>query len=180
MRYPNPMYRAMASWALAVSLGAGAIALAILGRTLNRQNQVVEADQHAGGNIIVRNEVVRLWLPQTLLELAKRQTANTVIRTHDDLRRTLDGQHQRNVWYALTVRGHQVSGEFGDITFIRWPHRDTRNFPELLDVLAVAAQRPPRDTPMDYSVATLYVVPDHLVDREPREVIGEVLATGLH
>ena len=114
-------------------------------------------------------------VPQTLIELAKRQTLPSRIRTHEGLQRTLECLRQRDVWYALTVRAHKVNGERVDLTTIRWPYRDSRYFPELLDVLALAAGEPPSDPTPGFSNVSISVLPDDWLTREPREVMHAAL-----
>jgi hypothetical protein len=75
------------------------------------------------------------------------------------------------------LRAHQVNGGFEDITLIRWVYSDSAGFPELIDVLAVAAGEPPSDFDFDCSNLTVSVLPDRLLHREPREVMRDELAT---
>jgi hypothetical protein len=158
-----------------IVIGGGSLGLTLFASHLARQDRVPEPDNHPGSGIIVRSEVLRLWLPQTLIELAKRQTLPSRIRTHEELQRTLECLCQRDVWYALTARAHKVNGERVDLTTIRWPYRDSRYFPELLDVLALAAGEPPSDPTPGFSDVSISVLPDDSLKREPREVMREVL-----
>ena len=141
---------------------------------LDRLKQLEPADR-PGSGIIVRSELLRLWLPQTLTELAKRQSQFRVVRTHEELQRFLELQDRKDLWYALTMRGHQVNGDFVDITFIRWPYDDPLHFPELLEILATAAGNPPRDPDADFSTASVHIIANDSLNREPREVIAELL-----
>jgi hypothetical protein len=179
MCHSNSIYRAVAPWALAVFLGAGILAIAVFGHLLDQHNQSVDANHRPGDNLIIRYEVAQIWLPQSLSELAERNTTKDAIRTHEELRRALERGHNEHVWYALTVRGHQTNAEFGDITFIRSPYSDQTNFAEFMDILAVAAGNPPADNAVDYSVASIDVLPEELLNREPRAVVRELLAPRL-
>ena len=87
-----------------------------------------------------------MWLPKTLTELARRQFQSLVaIRTHDELRRFLEGVDQKEFWYALTVRTYQVNGDIEDLTLIRWPYTDPEHFGEFAAVLALAGGNLPAD-----------------------------------
>ena len=163
-----------------IVIGGGSLELALFASHLAHQDREPEPDNHPGSGIIVRSEVLRLWLPQTLIELAKRQTSPSRIRTHEELQRTLECLRQREVWYALTARAHQVNGERVDLTTIRWPYHDSRYFPELLDVLALAAREPPSDPTPGFSNVSISVLPDDSLKREPRDVMRDAIGTHRH
>jgi WD40 repeat protein len=130
----------------------------------------------AGDGIIVRSQVLRVWLPKTLTELAVRQFPSLVaIRTHDELRRFLEGVDQKDLWYALTVRSSLANGEIEDLTVIRWPYQDPDHFSESAAVLALAAGSVPIDQTVDFSTAALHFLPEDLTGRAPREIMGELL-----
>ena len=154
--------------------GAGSIGLTFFASSLARQDQLAGSDNEPGDGIIVRSEVIRLCLPRTLIELAKRQTQQPPIRTHEDLRRRLEVQHHRDLWYAVTVRGLQVNGEFVDLTFIRTPYTEPARFAEFLEVLAAVTGNPP-DLWRNLSSATVHLIPETLSERDPREVISELI-----
>jgi hypothetical protein len=128
-----------------------------------------------GGGIVVRSEVLHLWSPEALMELARQQARAPVVRDHGGLRRSLELRGQQDLWYALTVRGHQVNGLFADMTVIRRPYRDPESFPEFLNVLAVAGGDPPRDPGPDFSTASIHLIPAELARREPSGAIAELL-----
>jgi hypothetical protein len=141
---------------------------------LARQDQLAGSDNEPGDGIIVRSEVIRLYLPRKMIELANRPTQQTPLRTHDDLRRRLEIEHHRDLWYALTARGLQVNGEFVDLTFIRRPFDEPDRFPEFREILAAVTGNPP-DLWMNLSSARVQLIPDELSGRDPREVISELL-----
>ena len=117
---------------------------------------------------IVRSEVLRLWLPGTLTEMARDRSQPGFPRTHEDLRRYLELQHQQGLWYALTMRAHHADGRFSDVTVIRKPYDDRLVFPELLVVLATAAGNAPESTVSDFTKASIHLIADESVNREPR------------
>jgi hypothetical protein len=92
------------------------------------------------------------------------------------LQAILERRGQTDLWYALTTRGRQVNGAIADITVIRHPHRDSEHFQEFLEVLATAAGDPPHDPTLDYSGAEVHILPRELSDREPREVVEELIS----
>jgi hypothetical protein len=155
---------------------AGVVGLARLSFHVARQAQKLEPADRPGAGIIVRSELLHLWLPQALTELAKRQSQSRVVRTHEELRRFLELQDRKDMWYALTIRGHQVNDNFVDLTFIRRPYDDPLQFPEFLNILATAAGHPPRDPDADYSNASVHILAQELLKSEPREVMAELLS----
>jgi hypothetical protein len=57
-----------------------------------------EDNDRPGGGIVVRTEVLRLWLPEPLSKLAKRQSRTPVPRDHGELQRILELDHQEDLW----------------------------------------------------------------------------------
>ena len=169
-RFANGISTISGTLLMVIVMGAGSTGLTFVATHLARQDQPAASDDEPGGGIIVRSEVVRLFLPRTLIELANRPTQQTPLRTHDDLRRRLEIEHHRDLWYALTVRGLQVNGESVDLTFIRRPYDEPDRFPEFLEVLAAAVGNPP----CKLVRAAVHLIPDELSVREPREVISEL------
>jgi hypothetical protein len=164
---------------MVIALAGGSIGLTFFARHVARVNQAIESDQHFGSAKVISESAVRLWLPGRLVELATRRTTQPPIRTHEELRRVLEVEQQRDVWYALTMRECRDDGATSDLTTIRWPYDDPRNFVEYPEVLAVAAGNRSSDSTVDFSLVSVCVVPDHSCDRTPREVIAEVLGTDL-
>ncbi len=95
--------------------------------------------------------------------------------THQGLQDVLERQNQKNLWYALTIRGHQVNGEFIDLTIIRKAYDDPNGTPEMVQILKAVAGNPPRTPARDFSTASVHIIPDDSLIREPREVITELL-----
>jgi hypothetical protein len=156
-------------------IAAGPMLLIRLASHVTRQAQEVEPANRPGSGVIVHTDVIGLWLPQTLIDLAKHLSPFPAPRTHQELQRFLERQNQKNLWYAVTIRGRQVSGALVDITLIRLPYNDPDHFPELLDILAAIAGNPPRDTTADFSTASVHILAGDSLKGEPREIIAEFL-----
>jgi hypothetical protein len=118
--------------------------------------------------------VIHLYLPRTLIELANHQTQQPPLQTHEELRRSLEVQHHRDLWYAVNLRGFQANGEFADTTFIRRPYAETDRFAEFLEIMAAATASPPKLW-RNLASATVHLIPDELSERDPREVITELI-----
>jgi len=153
-----------------------AIGIAWIDCCATQPGRALEPDQVAGSGHIVRAEVLHLWLPETLIDLAKHVSGSSVAQSHQELRTSLERSGQENLWFAFTIRAHQVNGVAADITFIRHPYREPEDFREFLDILATAAGSPPDEPPAYYSGAEVHILPQELTEREPRAVVEELLS----
>jgi hypothetical protein len=171
--------RSRPGWAdtffLPIVCAAGVMGLACLSVHMGRQDPELESANQPGSGIIVRSEPIHLWLPRTLIELARRLPRSRAVRTHDELRRFLELEGREDLWYALTARGYQVNGAFVDITVIRRPHDDAPHFPELLAILATAAGDPSSHPDADFSRASVHILAEESLKCEPREVMTGLL-----
>jgi hypothetical protein len=175
-----PLWRLFRSWGdkvliLAV-IFAAAIALTRLDSRVIRPGRAVEAEDQPGSGIIVRAEVVHLWLPKTLLDEAQLQPISAVARSHREARSLPEPLWRQKLWYALTVRGHQQNGRHADVTYFIHPYRDPEHFSDFLKALATAAGHPPIDSTSDFSKAEVHIIPGELSEREPSEVVKELLS----
>jgi hypothetical protein len=133
-----------------------------------------------GGRIILRTEVITVWLPRELLDQARCQTDPPVIHWREELRAHLERRGLRNAWYAMTSRGYQVNGGVAEITLIRRPHESPEYFGEFQAVMAIAAGRPPNYHDLDLSRATVGIIPDGMLTGEPRDAVIELTAQSDH
>jgi hypothetical protein len=157
-------------------LVAPVIGLTWLNSCASRPSRVLEPADQPGSGVIVRAEVLHLWLPETLIDMAGRLPESSVAQTHQELQSSVGRRVLERLWYASTTRGYQVNGGIVDITVIRHPYRDSEHFQEFLDVLATVAGNPPRYPTLHYSGAEVHVLPGELSEREPREVVEELLS----
>jgi hypothetical protein len=157
---------------------AAAIGISHLPSQATRPSRQLELDDGPAAGIIVRAELLHLWLPESLTELAGRQPESAVVPTHQELRSLLERLGQESLWYALTFRCHQVDGDAADVTFTRQPYDDPQYFQEFLAVLATAAGNPPRHSAADFSKATVHLIPGDLSKSQPREAMEELLSAG--
>lgn len=150
-------------------IGALAIGSTWLDATTTRPKGPVETDDCPGSGVIVDTEVVYLWLPNTVMELAASRQKPWSARTRQEWRLSLTGQERQSLWYATTVRCYQADGKSVDNTFIRRPYpTDAQNFAEFADVLAAAAGNPPAR----YAGAEVRVVSGDLSPQQARSVVA--------
>jgi hypothetical protein len=150
---------------MTIAIGAAMMALNRFASHVAQQAQEPTSADGPNAGLIVRSEVLDVWLPQKLFERPK----------HQSLQQFLELPGQENIWYALIVRGHQLNGIFADILIIRRPCRDPDHLPELLDILATASGDPPSDPKFDFSKAAVHIIAEESARREPAQVISELL-----
>jgi hypothetical protein len=131
-----------------------------------RPSGAPEFSDPPGSGVIVRSEVIHLWLPETLVDPARHEFPALVARTHQELKKALERGGQEDLWYAITLRGHQASHGSADISFIRYPYREPKHLQELMDILATVAGSPPRHPSADYSAAIVQIMPAGMSQRE--------------
>jgi hypothetical protein len=166
-------------FSMVLALAAGSLGLTFFAQHVARLNQTRDSDTLSSSARVIRVSVIQLWLPATFVELAERRIMQPSIRTHEEMRQVLEVEGKRDAWYALTVREHHEGGRYNDLTYIRCPYDDPRNFREYPEVLAVAAGKPSGDPRIDFSSVSVCVVPEQSPGRTPRAVICEALGTGL-
>jgi hypothetical protein len=119
-----------------------------------------------GSGLIVRSEVIRLWVPETLVDPARHELPAPAAPTRQELKKVLERRGQENLWYAITVRAHLADDRAEDTSFIRYPHRQPEYLSELMDVLTAVAGSHRRHPSADYSAAIVHVVPAGTSQRE--------------
>jgi hypothetical protein len=157
-------------------VAAGAMGLIRFGFPVSTQEQrLANANLPVGANL-ERSEVLRVWMPQVLIELAKCEFTAEAMRTHGGLRRLLERRGQEKLWYATLVRGHNAGGDFIDVPFIRQPYNEPDFFPELREMLALAMGNSPGEPAERFLTTSFSLLPENLLKRTPREAIADLLS----
>jgi hypothetical protein len=148
---------------MTIVIGAAVFGLSRFASHVTRHAQGEESTGGAQFLVVARSEVVRIWLPKSLVELAKCHAQFPCFRTREELRRFLELRHQQAIWCAMTIRAYQPDGTFYDTTYIRRPYfdKDDSQFQRFLDILATAAGNPPfyRDDPtLSFLKASDYII----------------------
>ncbi|WP_406695404.1 hypothetical protein V5E97_30715 [Singulisphaera sp. Ch08] len=134
-----------------------------------------ECNENASDSgIIVRSEVIHLWLPESLRELASPQSQVPITTNHNDLRRYLEHQNRQDPRYAVTIRGHQADGDHADVHFIRHPSENPDHFLELLNILADVRGTPGHESATNFPGASTHFISDELLNRGPSEILAEI------
>ena len=163
--------RLIGNFMIVVVIATAAIGLTKFNAAGPRPSEAQEFSDPPGSGVIVRSEVIHLWLPETLVDLARHEFPALVALSHQELKKALERRGQENLWYAITVRGHQANHGVSDISFIRYPYRQPENLQELMDVLAAVAGSPPRHPCADYSAAVVEIMPAGMSQREWLEAV---------
>jgi hypothetical protein len=129
-----------------------------------------------GSGIIVRTEVTALWIPRALHDVAQSEAGAPVLLSPAELHTEMKRRGLNDAWYALTYRGHQVNGEFEEITQIRRLSEAADHLDEFQDMMATVAGRPPRYEGGDYSHARVEFIPDTLQAVDPRDAVTRLMA----
>jgi hypothetical protein len=132
-----------------------------------------------GSGIVVRSEVIAIWMPRALRDLAMERSGLAVAIAPEALEADLARKGWRPAWYALSYRAHQVNGKFAEITQIRRLSGVPDHLDELEAVMAMAAGKPPRFGDRDFSHASVEIIPETLQGVDPRAAIDRLLSERL-
>ena len=144
---------------MTILIVAAALGLTRFASHVSRQVEKGEPADDIAACINDRYELLHIWLPQTLTQLATGEAQTQFVRRHEEMRCVLDPQDQKSLWYALTVRVHRAGCEASDVSYVRRLNDDSRYFPELLNILASAADTTSRDPTSDCSTASVQSLP---------------------
>jgi hypothetical protein len=168
----NALFRRLAGeLMIVVMVVTAAIGLTQLSAVTLRPGAAPEFSDPPGSGLIVGSEVIRLWLPETLVAPAGHKFPALVAQTHQELKAVLQRRGQENLWYAITVRTHLADQRVEDISFIRYPYRQPECLPELVDVLDAVAGSPPHRPSADHAAAIVRIVPAEMSQRECLEAM---------
>lgn len=166
---------------IVVVLVTTAIGLTQFDAAAPRPSAAPEYNDLSDSGLIVRAEVIRVWVPETLVDPTGLESPALIARTHHELKKVLERRGQENLWYAITVRAHLADHRAEDVPYIRYPYRQPEYFSELMDVLATVAGSPPCKPSADYSAATVHIMPVGMSQREWLEAVrgSSVLHTAI-
>jgi hypothetical protein len=160
-------------------IAAGATGLVQFAFDVTRPEPVLDSAQGLEDVAEGRFEVQRIWLPKTLVELARSPSRHEVTRTHGEFQRFLERRHEERLWYAYATRVYQRNGKFSDCAYIRQPYRDEFLFSELCGFLAGVAGPPPHFEAEEFENVSIAVIPDELLTRDS-QAAGARLLENLH
>ena len=133
-------------------------------------------DDSPGSGIILRFEVVALWIPRVLHDMAQVQAGAPVFLSPEAVHTELKRRGLNDAWYALTYRGQQANGEFVVITQIRRLSEAADHLDEIQAVMATTAGRPRQFEDPVFPLARVKVIPDTLQAVDPRDAVTRLIA----
>lgn len=136
-----------------------------------RPGRESDSDDRPGAGITVRFEAMDIWLPQRLVDRARREFRPGVVHRHEQLRKIPEDWKSEDAFYAVAGRGDQVNGGTAEVVFLRHPYREPEHLQECLDVLATAEGNPPRIPAMDYTAAAVHIIPPNMSHQELTDAI---------
>jgi hypothetical protein len=156
-------------------IATGVMGLICFALYISKRDQEHANDDLTDESVVVRLEVVRVWLPRALVDLAKHEPPTGPIRTHADLTRLLELRGQEKIWYAMKMRAHDRNGDSIEIPFVRQPYREPDRFPELLEILSIATGYSPGELPEWFSNVSFGLLPESVLKRNPRDAVADLL-----
>jgi len=183
--HPNvpvfPGYGRLSAWLsgqvfLVALIISAAVGLTSLSSYVTRSDEGVAANDSLGFSPIDAVEVTDIWLPGMLDQLARCPSGAPIAASPVALRTYLKQQGQENLWYALTIRIHQVNGYVSEMTTIKRLNQAPQDFKEFLDLMAVARGDRPRPPTSDFSRVRINTIPEELLTWEPRQAVSELIS----
>ncbi len=151
------------------------VALAVAGIRLDLHAPSLASREPSGSGLVVRSEVAVIWLPQILRELARGQAGRKLNTSHAELKAQLERGGWRDAWYAVSYRSWLQSGEISRVTHLRRMSESINHAEELGLALAAAAGSPPLVDRVDYSHASIELIPDAMRTVDPREALAHLM-----
>lgn len=127
-----------------------------------------------GSEIVVLTEITAIWVPQDLLDLARREGRSAGVLSPEELREELTRLGLNTAWYALTYRGHQINGGSAEMTQVRYGTEAVANIEEFRGVTAAAAGNPRRYENRDFLNAVVRVIPEALQSADALKSAAEL------
>jgi hypothetical protein len=159
---------------IALVLVAVVIGLVQLGFHAPPPGPTSQEEYGGDGGAILRWDVRRIRIPETLAELAREQLHSRVIRDHEGIRRYLEQRNQKGLWYAINLEGERSGGSRSAATYIRHPYDEPYRFPELLEILARATGKSSDVSHSNFSGASVDIFSDELMNEEPAKPSTEI------
>src|SRR5262249_51717794 len=137
---------------------------------------VVHPGDPEGTGVDERSEIVEIWLPKALYDLVNDEPELHTVRSGAELRSRLKANGSAPVWIAFRVRHFSRDGRSTDIRHFNYPCDESGPvFRQCLDLVATAAGKPPHYPLVDFSAAKVGIIPDPLMQRNPRDVLDELM-----
>ncbi len=161
--------------AMAALMIAGAVGLTWLSMKVTSPSRDVLAAQDAHVDQLAIVEADAIFVPAVLEELANELSDIDSLESHDDIKRLLQRQGLEKTWYAIIYRLVQANGTFIVMPVYACPFEATLQAFEFRAVMAAIRGNPLRRPYLDYSEATIGILPEDLAQSEPSKAVVEVI-----
>jgi hypothetical protein len=172
---PSPLIQPATrhSWSEAIALLAVAVAGTVA--LVQLAYHVTTPQSEGNGGIIVRTEVVSLWMHPAHFDLAQHPAQLAACRSLDGYRRYAEQRGLEKAWYVITTKSFQINGHIEVISTITKPYEMIEPYySEFLGILALAAGHPPQYASIDFMNAKVCVIPNRLLHANARTVLDEL------
>ena len=154
---------------------AGAIGLTRLSFRVTRPFRGPLADRKADDIYSVRSKAITIFVPSALDELARGLPDLSHIETHEDIKTCLRQRGLERTWYAIIYRQFESNGNVEVMPVSGRPFETSSRVFEFRAVLATIRGNPPHSSLVDYSEATISLIPEELANSEPGEAMADLL-----
>jgi hypothetical protein len=113
--------------------------------------------------------------PSALDEWARGLSDLASLESHGDIKSCLRRRGLEKMWYAIIYHGFESNGNVAIMPTYARPFDTAWKVQEFQDVLATIRGNPPQKPTVDFSKATICVIPGELAIDDPGEAIAELM-----
>lgn len=133
-----------------------------------------QSEDLAGGGIMVRSQVLHIWLPEPLADPSACEVRPDAVPSDRELRGILERRGYQDLFYAISYRIYQANADTADVSFIRFPYREPESLREFLAILAWRVGRPDRDWDGVFAGATVHILPAKVSRQELIQILRRI------
>ena len=145
-----------------------------LASEVSRPPRAASSGRGAESNVLVHSEVMAIFIPPELEALAKEPADQFSFKSHEDVRRWLQGRGLETMWYAILYHCFESDGHDRIMPVCSRPFEMSSKVLEFREVLATIRRSPPNPL-VDYETATIRPIPEDLSLAEPAEAVVELI-----
>jgi hypothetical protein len=160
--------------AMAAVIIAAAIGLTWLSFHVTNPERAFPGEDRRGVHV-VRFQATVIFIPSAFDALARSPSAIASLESSEDVKACSHGRGLDRAWYAIIYRALQSDGKVVPMTSYCRPFETTWKTWEFRAILAMIRGNPPRHPLVDFSEATISLIPEAIANAEPSEVITELI-----
>ena len=132
---------------------------------------VVQTDEEINAGIAIREEIIHLWLPESLAKLVNSSSRAVVHSDPNELWAFLQQPSLQQLKYAVTVRNHLADGRHCDVIFICRLAEAPYYYEEFLASIDTKTKR---GKSFDFSGISVHRISDQLLSRDMAIIMREL------